>query len=112
MARFQYVILSRAHPGREEEFETWYREQHLKDVCKVPGVVSGRLHRMQFQKTYELDDAPQWQLMTIYELEGDDPAALVEAIRSRSGGAEMPSTDALNKAGMIQAVGQLISAPP
>lgn len=111
MPRFQYVILSQAHPGREEEFETWYREQHLKDVCQVPGVVSGRLLRMDFQKTYELD-VPQWQLMTIYELEGDDPAALVEAIRSRSGTEAMPSTDALNKAGMVQAVGHLIAAHP
>lgn len=109
MPRFQYVILSRAHPGREEEFETWYRERHLKDVCKVPGVVSGRLFKMDFQKTYELD-VPQWQLMTIYELESDDPASLVEAIRSRSGTDAMPGTDALNKAGMIQAVGHLIAA--
>jgi hypothetical protein len=111
MSRFHYVILSRAHPGHEEEFESWYRENHLKDVCQVPGVVSGRLLRMDFQKTYELE-VPPWQLMTIYELEGEDPAALVEAIRSRSGSAAMPSTDALNKAGMIQAVGHLIAAFP
>ena len=109
MPRFQYVILSRAHPGCEEAFEAWYRGHHLKDVCQVPGVISGRLLQMDFQKTYELD-VPQWQLMAIYELEGDDPAALVEAIRSRSGSAAMPSTDALDKAGMIQAVGHLIAA--
>lgn len=111
MPRFQYVILSRAHDGCADEFERWYREQHLSDVCGVPGVIAGRLHRMDWQKTYEVD-APQWQLMTIYELESNDPAALVEHIRSLSGSAQMPGTDSLNKVGMIQAVGHLIAAGP
>ena len=68
MARFQYVILSRAAPGREDEFVAWYRDRHLADVCRMPGVVGGKLYRMDFQRVYELDAAPQWTLMTIYEL--------------------------------------------
>ena len=47
MARFQYVILSRAAPGREDEFVAWYRDRHLADVCRMPGVVGGKLYRMQ-----------------------------------------------------------------
>ena len=109
MARFQYVVLSRAVAGREEEFIEWYRTQHLVDVCRMPGVVSGAIHRMDFQRVYEIPDAPQWTLLTIYELEGDDPEAIVNSLRDASGSAIMPATDTLDKAGMIQAAGHVIA---
>lgn len=110
MARFHYTILSRAVPGREEEFVAWYRDQHLADVLRMPGVVGGQLFRMDFQRVYELDEAPQWTLMTIYELDGDAPEPIVNSIRAASGSAIMPACEALNKAGMIQAAGHLIAS--
>ncbi len=109
MARFHYTILSSAIPGREEEFVAWYRDRHLADVCRMPGVIGGKLFRLDFQRVYDLDAAPQWTLMTIYELEGDDPEAIIAAIRAASGSAQMPSTEALTKLGMIQAAGHLIA---
>ena len=109
MARFTYTVLSRAHPGKLDEFIDWYREQHLPDVTKMPGVLSGRIFRMDFQRVYDLE-VPQWNLMTIYELECDDPETMVNGLRDASGSAVMPMTDTLNKSGMIQAVGHLIAA--
>ncbi len=46
MPRFQYVILSRSKPGREDEFAAWYAAQHLPDVCRMQGVVSAKLFRI------------------------------------------------------------------
>jgi hypothetical protein len=109
MSRFTYTILSSAVPGREDEFIAWYRDRHLQDVLEMPGVVSGRLFQLDFQRVYDLD-APEWILMTIYELEGDDPEAIVASIRAVSGSDRMPATDALTKAGMIQAAGHLIAS--
>ena len=110
MARFQYTILSRSAAGREEEFVAWYRDRHVADVCRMPGVIGGKVFRMDFQRVYDLDQAPQWTLMTTYELEGDDPEPIINSIRAASGSAEMPATDALDKSGMIQAAGHLIAA--
>jgi len=110
MARFQYTILSRSVPGREEEFVAWYRDEHIHDVCRMPGVVSGRLYRMDFQRVYELDAAPKWTLMTIYELECDDPEPLINSIRDASGSDIMPASADLLKAGMVQASGHLIAS--
>ena len=109
MARFKYVVLSRSLPGREEEFTEWYSRQHLGDVAKIPGVVSVELVRLDFQRVYELD-APQWTLMTLYVLEGDDAASIIDRVRAASGTDAMPMSDALTKAGMIQAAGQVIAA--
>ena len=108
MARFSYTVLSRSQPGQEEEFVRWYIEQHLPDVVRMPGVVSAKLHRMDFQRVYDID-TPQWTLMTWYELEGDDPERIIDALKAASGSAEMPGTDSLDKRGMIQAAGHLIA---
>jgi hypothetical protein len=109
MARYHYVILSQAKPGYEEEYRRWYAEQHLPDVARQPGVIGARLFAPVVQKAYDVD-VPSYTLMTMYELETDDPAATMEAIRSLAGSAEMPMTDALDKTGMIQIVGTQIAA--
>ena len=109
MARFTYTILSRAAPGREEEFKAWYAGQHIEDVLKMPGVVRGQLIDLGFQRVYDLD-APRYTLMTIYELEGDDPEPIINALRDASGQPHMPATDTLDKSGMIQVAGTVIAS--
>ena len=110
MGRYRYTVFSRAAAGREEEFIEWYRTQHLVDVCKMPGVIGGSIYRMDFQRVYGIADAPQWTVMTIYELEGDDPEAIANSLRDASGTAVMPATDTLDKNGMIQGIGTLIAS--
>lgn len=78
----------------------------------MPGVIGGQLFQLDFQRVYELNGAPQWTLMTIYELEGDHPEPLIDAIRAASGSDAMPLCDALSKSGMIQAAGHLIATAP
>ena len=109
MARFQYVIVSRSKPGREDEYEQWYRETHLADVCRVPGVVSGKLFRLDLQKVYDLE-VPRWTLLTIYELEGDDPQAIIDSILKLAGTDAMPLSEALHRPGMVQVAGHEIAA--
>ena len=48
--------------------------------------------------------------MTIYELEGDDPQRVIDAILAVAGTDVMPLSDALDRSGMIQAVGRQIAA--
>ena len=108
MARFKYVVLSRSQPGREEEFVAWYAGQHLGDVARIPGVVSVQLVQLDFQRVYDLN-APQWTLLTMYELEGDQPETIIDSIKAVSGTDAMPMSDALTKAGMIQAAGHVIA---
>jgi epsilon-lactone hydrolase len=109
LARFTYTVLSTAVAGKEEEFIDWYINQHLVDVTAFPEVVSAKLHKLDFHRVYNLDDAPKWTLLTIYELECDDPETTVNKLRDASGSPAMPSTEALTKVGMVQVVGHLIA---
>lgn len=107
MGRYRYMILNSAKPGQEEEFKRWYRDQHLADVRRHEGVMSAELFEVVLKKTYDLE-IPDYSLMTIYELETDDPAAKIAEIKAMSGSEAMPETSAIEKSGMIQAVGALI----
>jgi hypothetical protein len=111
MARFDLAVLSRCTPGEEAAYEEWYANQHLPDVCRIDGVESARLTRMRYQKVYDLD-APQWGYLTIYTMEGDDPEEIMGRILAVSGTDAMPLSPALNKDGMVQAIGETIATFP
>jgi hypothetical protein len=101
VARYSYVVLTRAAAGRETEFKRWYDEQHLADVQRVKGIISARRFNLVHQKTTNLD-APQWHSLAIYEIESDDPHSVLSAISSVSGTEAMPLTDALDKDGLVE----------
>jgi hypothetical protein len=105
MARYQYVILTQAVQGMQDEFERWYDEVHLKDVLKVPGIVSAKRYRIVRLQAEDLG-APLWCSLAVYEMETDDPDQVLARIRALAGTEAMPLTDALNRSGMVQVVAQ------
>ena len=100
MPLYQYVILTEAAAGREHEFETWYDDQHLADVARVPGVVSATRQRV--QKIISPNASPAWISLAIYEIESDDPEAVLAEIHHRAGTDDMPLTDALVASSTLQ----------
>ncbi|MCB2049761.1 MAG: hypothetical protein KDE32_16280 [Novosphingobium sp.] len=111
MARFDFIVLSRCTPGEEATFEKWYADQHLPDVCAIDGVEAARFTRIRFQKTVDLD-APEWGYLAIYTLDADDPQTVIDAIAELRGTDAMPLSDALNRDGMVQAIGETIATYP
>lgn len=108
MARYEYVILSQATEGQQEEFEHWYDEVHLVDVLKIPGVVSARRCRIDQLQTTNLD-TPAWTSLAIYEMETDEPLQVKAAISAVAGTDAMPLSNALKRDGMVQIVAQQVS---
>jgi hypothetical protein len=113
MAIYQYIIMVSAAPGRLEEFERWYDNEHLRDVVAVPGVRSAKRYRLlsELGAEYEVE-RPRWNSLSIYELETDDPVSLARHIRSLAGTAAMPMSDAVTKVGMLKMVGEFVTAYP
>jgi hypothetical protein len=117
IAAEQHVLLLLANPapGREDEFNAWYDDQHLPGTIEaIDGRVAGQ--RYQLAAGQRLDQwlaavpgrAPgdnerrpeqwlPWRYLALYELEGDDVAALHEAdARARAAGTLAPSGGALD----------------
>ncbi len=74
---FAYVVLSNPVQGREDEYNAWYSDRHLGEVIAVPGFVSAQRFRL---RDTEADGAPQQRYMAIYNMQTDDPEALIATL--------------------------------
>ncbi|HTH27956.1 MAG TPA: hypothetical protein VL918_05765 [Sphingobium sp.] len=101
MGRFLYVALSDALPGREPELDRWYDELHIGQVLDVPGFVSARRFA-----AVEAGDGPprRRKILMIYEIEAEDPAAVIAALRERRGTDQLIPSDALDPQSMFAQV--------
>ena len=95
MAKHHLLAFTNPAAGHEAEFNRWYDEQHVPDLLAVPGFVSAQ--------RFAVSDAtgqgePGWTYLALYELDTDDPDALMAEVRSRLGTAAMPVSDALDHA--------------
>jgi hypothetical protein len=85
----QLLVTSKALPGREEEYTSWYLNQHLADVIAVPGFKSGQFFR-------SLDPTGQdiGEFKALYEVEALEPAVLFGALMAQA--AHMNLSDAID----------------
>jgi hypothetical protein len=90
-----YIVLTNPVEGREDEFNDWYTNQHLQDILRVPGVISGqrfRLHSTQFG--IDAKEAP-YRYLAIYEFEGN-PSAVFEGVQTAAAAGNVPMSTALD----------------
>lgn len=97
MSRYDFLVLTRAVTGTDEEFNRWYDQQHLADVLAVPGFVSARRFRI-LSSVLNGDGSPAWQYAAVYEMETEDPEATLAELYGRAGTDQMPLSDTLERA--------------
>jgi hypothetical protein len=75
------VVQSSARDAEhEDEFNRWYREEHLPDICAIPGFVGARRFRVRQQRS----GAAVAGYLAVYELDSDDLEATVAEMSARS----------------------------
>ena len=94
MPKFAMVAASRAKPGRDAEYAEWYDTIHIKDICSVTGVKSGR--RMTALPEVS-PNTPPGSYLAIYEIEVDDPATVLAEMMQRSQAGEFRMTDSIDR---------------
>lgn len=108
MAKFFYVVLSKAAEGQEEEFHEWYDAQHLPDCVKVEGVTAARRYRV----LHEVGPAPAgspelkapFDSVALYELECEDPTAVARHLSALAGTDAMKMTSAIDRTASVKYV--------
>lgn len=88
MAKYVMVVQSQAKPGRDDDYNKWYDNEHIHDICAVPGVKSGR----RFEAAVAPMGPPGLKYLAIYEVETDDPMNVLAEMGKR----KMSMTDALD----------------
>ena len=87
MPKFKMLVFSNvAKGGDEANYNKWYNEQHIPDVCRVPGFTGAQRFKLNG------DEGPA-QYLAIYDMEADDPEAVVADLSSKAGTDEMIMTD-------------------
>jgi len=68
-------ISSRALPGREEDYDLWYRTIHVREVLALPGFESVERYRR-----LGPSGAADGEFVALYTVETDDPPALLQSL--------------------------------
>ncbi len=68
-------------PGAEDEYDRWYREVHIPELLAVPGFAGARRYRIREDLGH--GESHKLRFLTVYELEADDLAAPLTAMRAR-----------------------------
>lgn len=90
MGRYCLVVMSNPVQGKEDEYNEWYNNQHLKDVLKVPGFVAAQ----RFKAAEANGSSPRY--MAIYEMETGNPQTVMAELERRAGTAGLVMSDAID----------------
>lgn len=72
------VVLTNPVPGKEDEFNDWYSNIHIQEICQIPGFKSAQRFAL---GDAQMGPTGQHQYLAIYEIDGD-PAAALEALKA------------------------------
>ena len=93
MGSYILVVPSSAMAGQDAAYNSWYDEVHLRDVCAIPGVTGGR----RYQPDPASPSPAEADYLAIYEIETDDPGAVIAELGRRAGAGEMEISPALDR---------------
>ena len=93
--KYTFVVLTNPTPGKEEEFNRWYNEQHIPDVLQARGFVAAQRFRLADQGNAPDADRSH-KYLALYEIETDDIEASLKDLMSRRGTADMIMSDAID----------------
>jgi hypothetical protein len=69
-------------PSKDREFNEWYDATHVREMCEIPGVVSGR--RLELSEAQMMPPVEgQHEYLAIYDFDTEDVSAMVDELRSR-----------------------------
>lgn len=108
MDKYVLVVLTNPVAGREEEFNSWYNNQHVPDVLKIPGFRSAQRFKL------AQPDGSPYKYLALYEVETDDLARTLGELPARAGGPDMVLSESfdINQASAVPwlAISEKISA--
>ena len=87
-----FVQSGPSHADREGEYNKWYTDVHLPDVCDVPGVTGASRFKVS-DATPVGPDVPGY--CAVYELEADDLSTVLGEIASRAMDGRMNMSDSM-----------------
>ncbi len=92
MPRYKLVVYSRPNPGREDDYNDWYQNVHLRELLALPGFVSAKRYR----HARNLVEGEAYPYLSIYEIETDDIDAVLQGLRTTAAQGLFNMSDAID----------------
>lgn len=86
---YKMIVFTNPVEGRDEAYNDWYSTVHIQDVLRIPGVIAA-------QRFKRRAGADRWGYVALYDLETDDPEALIPEIKRRTGEGVFNMSDAIS----------------
>lgn len=96
MLKYTFLAFTNPTQGKEDEYNAWYDEHHLKEVINVPGFISARHFRLATAQFPFNTVTPGYRYLALYEIETDDIAAALNEVAARAGTADMTMIDGID----------------
>ena len=61
------VVLTKAHPGREEDLDDWYTNIHVRDALRFRGSIAAQRFSRSARQPMELPETFDWQRLALYD---------------------------------------------
>lgn len=90
---YVFVVLSNPVHGREQSYNTWYSETHLKDMLKVPGFTQAQRYRA---AGVSGGGTAQFEYMAVYEARTDAPQEMLDEVLRCAGSERMPIDEGMD----------------
>jgi hypothetical protein len=94
MPRYKMIALTKPLPGREDEYNDWYQNTHLPEVCALPGVTGAQRYRM----AAPLQGYDERGYLAVYDIETDDIRTTLGAFGQASAEGKMTVGEASDNA--------------
>jgi hypothetical protein len=94
MPRYKMIALTNPVAGRDDEFNDWYQNTHLREVCGFPGVLGAQ----RYKAAAPLQDSVKAQYLAIYDIETDDIRTTLGAMGQASQTGALTPCDAADSA--------------
>ena len=91
MAKHVFVVVTNPTPGKEKEYNDWYTNVHLGEVCAVEGITSAQ------RFNYNTGDNLAGPYLALYEMETDNPSGVIAALQKAAESGNMQMSDALDQ---------------
>lgn len=97
MARYSMLVYSNPVEGKEEEYMKWYREVHIPDMCRIPGVVRCTLYKVSDNQYGLTQEKYPYSYVNNMEMETDDFMGLLMEMGKRRMSGENVWSDAIDE---------------
>lgn len=89
MAKATLLVLTNPVAGQETEYNDWYDNIHLREVCALPGFTGARRYKL------ATGEYPQ-KYMALYDIVADDPKEALAGLNKAAGSGGFNMSPALD----------------